>query len=112
MSLGPVLNETVVQDFTTNIRQVQDNSYQAKTANLVYPKFSVSRTTKSQREVLAWLLSTARMRHAGQGGLGSFGSMSMAKLAMSVGNFSEGVEFRENQFTDLDGQGVQLATKW
>jgi hypothetical protein len=112
MSLGPVLNESFVQDFTTNIQQVQENSYLAKTKNLVYPKFSVTRTTNSQREVFAWLLSTARLRHEGQGGMGEFESMSMAKLSMSVGNFAMGVEFRENQFTDLDGQGVQLATKW
>src|SRR5689334_14882464 len=112
MSLGLVLNESFVQDFTTNIQQVQENSYLAKTKNLVYPKFSVTRTTNAQREVFAWLLSTARLRHEGQGGLGEFESMSMAKLSMSVGNFAMGVEFRENQFTDLDGQGVQLATKW
>jgi hypothetical protein len=112
MSLGPVLNESVVQDFTTNIQLVQENSYLAKAKSLDYTKFCTQRTTKSQREVLAWLLSTARMRHAGQGGQGSFGSMSMAKLSMSVGDFEEGVEFKENQFTDLDGQGVDLATKW
>ena len=112
MSLGPVLNESVVQDFTTNIQLVQENSYLAKLKNLVYPKFAVTRTTVSQREVLAWLLSTATLRHAGQGGMGTFESMAMAKMAMSVGNFDMGVEFRENQFTDLDGQGVSLATKW
>jgi len=112
MSLGPVLNESVVQDFTTNIQIVQENSYVAKAKNLIYPKFAVTRSTKSQREVMAWLLSTARLRHAGQGGSGGFGTLSMAKLSMSVGNFEDGVEFKENQFTDLDGQGVSLATKW
>lgn len=112
MSLGPFLNEEVVQDFTTNIQVVQENSYLAKTKNLVYPKFTVTRTTKSQREVMAWLLSVARLRHAGQGGVGGFGTVSMAKLKMSVGNLEDGIEFLENQFTDLDGQGIDLAVKW
>lgn len=112
MSLGPFLNETIVQDFTTKLSLVSENSYKAKAQGVVYQNFAVTRPTMSQREVLAWLLSTARLRHAGQGGMGGFGSLSMAKVAMTVGDFEDGVEFRENQFTDLDGQGVDLMSKW
>lgn len=112
MSLGPVLNETILQDFTTKLSIVSENSYKAKAASLVWNQFAVERPTMSQREVIAWLLSTARMRHAGQGGMGGFGSLSMAKMAMTVGDFEDGVEFLEHQFTDLDGNGVDLMTKW
>lgn len=110
--MGRALTASFLADFKTNLQAKSEQSYQNKLKNLHYAKFTRTMTSESEREILAWLLSTARLQRNGQGGNIEFDSLAQVKQTYVNGNFDAGLKLKKNQLTDLDGKGVELATEW
>jgi len=107
-----VLTASFLFDFKSNMQAISEQSYQNKLKNLHYQKFTRSRTSDGEREILAWLLSTARLQRNGQGGNIEFDSLAQIKQTYTHGNFDAGLKIKKNQLTDLDGRGVDIAREW
>src|SRR5678816_1944475 len=90
-------------DFLSNMQAIQENSYQGKLKNLHYGKFTKTRSSSSSQEILAWLLSTARIKRNGQGGNVQYDDLAQVKQSYVNGNFAAALKLSQNQMTDLDG---------
>ncbi len=110
--MGFALTQQFTFDFLSNCRAVAEQSYQGKLKHVVWPKFTKSLTSQSSTEILAWLLSTARIKRNGQGGNIQFNSLAQVKQSYTNGNFYDALELEHNQMSDLDGHGVDLAAEW
>ncbi len=99
-------------DFLSNMQAIQENSYQGKLKNLHYQQFTKTRSSSSSQEILAWLLSTARIKRNGQGGNVQYDDLAQVKQSYVNGNFAAALKLSQNQLTDLDGHGVDLAAEW
>jgi hypothetical protein len=106
------LTQQFTFDFLSNLQVIQERSYQGKLANLHYQKFTKTKTSASSQEILAWLISTARLKRNGQGGNVSYGDLAQVKQTYVNGNFADGLKLSWNQMSDLDGHGVDLAGEW
>lgn len=107
-----ILTTSFLFDFKSNMQAIQEQSYQNKLKNLHYQKFTRTRTSESEREILAWLISTARLQRNGQGGNIEFDTLAQVKQTYTNGNFDAGLKLSRNQMTDLDGKGVDVAGEW
>ncbi len=106
------LTQSFTFDFLSNMQAIQENSYQGKLKNLQYGKFTKTRSSSSSQEILAWLLSTARIKRNGQGGNVQYDDLAQVKQSYVNGNFAAALQLSQNQLTDLDGHGVDLASEW
>src|SRR5882762_3981257 len=106
--MSRALTASFLFDFKSNMRAISEQSYQNKLKNLHWQKFSKTITSGSEREILAWLLSTARLQRNGQGGNIAYDQLAQVKQSYTNGNFDAGLSLDKNQLTDLDGHGVDI----
>jgi len=106
------LTQSFLFDFKSNMQAIQEQSYQGKLKNLHWQKFTKVRSSESEREILAWLLSTARLQRNGQGGNIQYDILAQVKQTYTNGNFAAGTKISKNQLTDLDGKGVDQGAEW
>ncbi len=106
------LTASFLFDFKSNMQAIQERSYQNKLKNLHYQAFTKTRSSGSEREILAWLLSTARLQRNGQGGNIQYDTLAQVKQTYTNGNFAAGTKISKNQMTDLDGHGVDIGAEW
>lgn len=106
------LTSSFLFDFKSNMQAIQEQSYQNKLKNLHWQKFTKVRSSESEREILAWLLSTARLQRNGQGGSIQYDTLAQVKQTYVNGNFAAGTKISKNQLTDLDGKGVDIGAEW
>jgi hypothetical protein len=57
----PALTPSFVFDFESEMQRIQENEFLRMTQNLIYREVAKVRQTGKKREILAWLLSTARI---------------------------------------------------
>ncbi len=106
------LTSSFTFDFLSNCRAISEKSYEGKLKNLHYGAFTKTLASQSSQEILAWLLSTARMKRNGQGGNVGYEGLSQVKQSYRNGNFAAGLELSWNEMSDLDGHGVDVASEW
>lgn len=106
------LTASFLFDFKSNMQAISERSYQNKLKNLHYQKFTKTRSSGSEREIFAWLLSTARLQRNGQGGNIQYDTLAQVKQTYTMGNFAAGTKISKNQLTDLDGKGVDIGAEW
>ncbi len=109
----PALTPQFLFDFESNMQAITENEYARFSANLWWSKFMKSRPTGSRKEVVAWLLSTARIEDLGKMG----GNMPFEDLVATYTEFETryagaGLRLRRAQVEDNDGNGLELAGKW
>lgn len=109
---GRALTAEFLFNFKTNLAAISERSYQNKLKNLKYQLFTKTRTSDAEKEILAWLLSTARIQRSGQGGSIEYDQLAQVTQSYVNNNFQAGLRLKKNQLTDLDGRGVQVATQW
>lgn len=102
-----------LHDFESNMRQIQENEYLRLASNLWWPRFMRTVPSKSRRELVSWLLTTAKIEDVGSAG----GQMIFEDLVQKYAEFENsnavaGLKLKRQQMEDLDGGGVDLATKW
>ena len=99
-------------DFESNMRALTENEYSRMTANLWWQKITKVLPSGSKRERLAWLLSTAKIEDTGQGGNIPFEDIVSQTTEYTMKNAAAGLKMRRNQLEDLDGNGLDVASKW
>src|SRR5262245_31205549 len=106
------LTASFLFDFKSNMQAIRERAYKGKLSALQYQKFTKVKTSGSEREIFAWLLSTARLKRNGQGGNLQYDTLAQVKQTYVNGNFDAAIQIAKNQLTDLDGKGVDIGAQW
>src|SRR5262249_45266435 len=106
------LTPTFVMDLESNMRHLVENEYARLTSNLWWQECTRIIPSGSRREIITWALSTAQITDQGLGGNIRFEDMVLLETEFTNKDSGTGLKLRRQQFEDLDGNGVQLATQW
>lgn len=99
-------------DLESRMRQVTEAEYLRLTSNLYWQQFTKTFTSGGRREIVTWALNTAQLEDQGQGGNFSFEDMTILETEYTAKTAGKALKLRRQQFEDLDGNGVNLATEW
>lgn len=108
----PALTPSFLFDLESNLRKIVDDEYSRLASDLWWSKVAKVRPSSSKREILTWLLSTAQIEDQGLGGNMSFEDMVMRTTEFTNKDSGNGLKLRRQQFEDLDGNGVDIASQW
>lgn len=110
----PAVTVSWLMDFESRMQRIVEAEYLRLTAseNTWWDLITRVRPSMSKRELLAWILNTAHLEDQGQGGNIEFEDPVMLETEFTAKTAGKGLRLRRQQFEDLDGNGVQLATEW
>jgi len=99
-------------DLESRMRTIQETEYLRLTSKLWYDRCTKIMTSGARREIVTWVLNTAQLEDVGQGGNLSFDDMTLLETEFTSKTAGKGLKLRRQQFEDLDGNGVDLASEW
>lgn len=110
----PALTPTFLMDFESRMQLLVENEYLRLVAdeNTWWDQVTKLRPSGSRRELVSWILNTAHLVDQGQGGNIQFEDPVMLETEWTPRTSGKGLRLRRQQFEDLDGNGVDLATEW
>lgn len=109
----PALTPSFLFDFESNMQAITEDEYSRFAANLWWSRYMRPRPSGSRREIVAWLLSTAKIEDLGKlGGNLPFEDLVAAYTEFENRDAGAGLRLKRNQIEDLDGNGLELAGKW
>lgn len=108
----PALTPQFVFDLESRMRKIQENEYLRLTSKLWWDKCTKVLPSQSRREIVTWCLNTAQLEDQGQGGNIAYDNMTIIETEFSAKTAGKGLKLRRQQFEDLDGNGVNLASEW
>lgn len=109
----PALTPSFLMDFESKMKRISENEYARLSENLWWSRFMKVRPSSSRRELVAWLLSTAKIEDLGKKG----GNIPFEDLVSTYTEFENrsagaGLKLTRQQIEDTDGDGLQLAAEW
>jgi hypothetical protein len=110
----PTVTTPFIMDLESRMRMIQENEF-TRLASAQYMWWQyVAKVIPSQsrREIINWILSTAVLEDQGLGGNVAFDDMYIQETEFVPLTAGKGLKLRRQQFEDLDGNGVQLASEW
>lgn len=109
----PALTPEFLFDFESNMRVITENEYAKFSSNLWWSKFMKTRPSSSKRELVTWLLSTAKIEDLEEiGGKMVFEDIVSKYTEYENRNAGAGLKLKRQQLEDLDGGGLDIAAKW
>lgn len=107
-----VFSPAFLMDLESNLRVIASRSYERRNAKLWWPVVAKLKESQSKREVLAWLLDSAKINVETAEGDVEYEDAIIRTSEFTHKFASAGLEVFESQFNDLDGNGVDVATQW
>lgn len=108
----PAVTPNFMFDLESRMRKIQENEYLRLTSQLWYDKVTKIMPSVSRRELVTWVINSAQLEDQGDGGNITYDNMMFVETEFSPKTAGKGLKLRRQQFEDLDGNGVQLATEW
>lgn len=109
----PALTPEFLMDFESNMQVITESEYQRFSQNLWWSKFMKVRPSSSRRELVTWLLSTAKIEDAEtSGGKMVFEDIVSKYTEYENKNAIGGLKLKRQQLEDLDGNGLDIAAAW
>lgn len=117
----PKLTPSFLVNFETNLQSIIVDSWARVAQNLIWDKFVKLRPAKTKREILTWLLETAKIYPEGNGGEKRFDDIVAMATEYEISDFGAGLVLRKNEIEDnamaQTFNGVQVgaldyAAKW
>ena len=111
----PAVTPEFLFDLESNMRQVSENEYQRLLDNLWWQQVAKPMDSGSKKERIDWLLETAMIERPSAshgGGEISFEDIVSNSQEFEVENANAGLKLKKEQFEDLDGNGIDLASHW
>ena len=108
----PIITPQWLADFESNMQLITETEYNRLSENLWYQEIVKERPSKTKRELVAWLVSTAQIVPLGKGGSQRFEDMVSAQSEFESVDSGTGLVIRKNEIEDLDGNGIQVASQW
>jgi phage major head subunit gpT-like protein len=111
----PAITPQFMFDFESRMQAITENEYARFGANLWWSKIANRRPTGARREIIAWLLSTARIEKLD--GKRGGGSMRFDDIVSTYTEFEAepagaGLQLEKAQLEDTDGNGLEIGAKW
>lgn len=106
------LNTTYVMDLESRMRFIQENEYLNLTKDLWWQRCCKVLPSGARREMMTWIVNSAQLQDQGKGGNIAFDDMQIVETEFESKTAGKGLKLRRQQFEDVDGNGVQLATEW
>jgi len=107
-----VLTPSFLVDFETNIQTISEGEYERLSAQLWWSRFMNTRPSSSRRELIAWLLSTAKIESRGKGGQMPFEDLISRYAEYEVLDAGAGLRLKKQELEDKDGKGLEIAGQW
>jgi phage major head subunit gpT-like protein len=111
----PAVTPTFVVKVTDNVKQIARSDYERIARNNWWQRVAKATTSTSKREVLWWLLETAKLEKSiapRGGGARHFDDILSNMFEFEHENAESGLLLKKEQFEDHDGKGVKLAAHW
>lgn len=108
----PALTPSFLFDFESNMQAIQEQEYARLTRELWWQRITKVRPSSSKKEIIAWLLSTAMIKSTGKGGNIPFDDLVATYTTFENLRAAAGLKLLRDQIEDLDGGGLELASKW
>jgi phage major head subunit gpT-like protein len=108
----PALTPTNLVTLETRMSVVTENEYQRLSQGVWWPTVTKVRPTGAGKEILSWLLSTAKIHDLGKGGNLIFEDLVSETTEIEPRFAGDGLKLTRAQFEDTDGQGLDLAAAW
>lgn len=107
------LTPSFLMDLESRMQVISEREYSRLTSNLWWKMVTKTRTSGAKRDVLLWLLSTAQIRPTGsKGGNVAFEDLVSVYTEIETSHAGDGLKLHNDQLTDTDGNGMQLAAEW
>ncbi|MBN8609654.1 MAG: Mu-like prophage major head subunit gpT family protein [Deltaproteobacteria bacterium] len=107
-----LLTASFMADFTTNLRAKAVKSYEARLRNLWWTKVASQTQSQTKREILGWLVNNGALSIDVSDGSTEFEDAVMNSFEFTHDFENKGLSLFESDFEDLDGQGINAATKF
>lgn len=99
--------------FEDNMRQITENEYARLSANVWWSKFMKTMPSSNNKEIVAWLISTAQIETIDKMGGHQFFEDLVTKYTTYENGFAgAGFKLQRRQMEDNDGGGFDFAAKW
>lgn len=89
-----------VVSFETEIHAILDDNWARIAANLTWDRFMKIRPSSTKKQILVWLLQTAKLYPEGNGGNTRFDDMVAATTSFEVDNAGAGLKLTKNEIED------------
>jgi hypothetical protein len=106
------LTPEFLMNLESNMRVIVENDYAALAKELWWSNVARVQPSKTKREVLNWLLSTATLEDQGMGGNIAFDEIEATLMEITNKFAGKGLQIPRSELEDLDGNGVAAAAKW
>lgn len=108
----PALTPQNLVTLETRMSVVSENEYNRLSQGVWWPTVSKVRQTGAGKEILSWLLSTAKIHDLGKGGNLIFEDLVSQTTEIEPKFAGDGLKLSRAQFEDTDGGGLNLAAAW
>jgi phage major head subunit gpT-like protein len=94
------------------MRLITTQDYNRLNSQLWWKKVAKEMPSGAKKERINWLLDTAMIRRTGRGGNVEFDDLVALTTEVENLNAAAGLKVKKEQFEDLDGNGIDLASNW
>lgn len=108
----PALTPSFLFDLESNMRTITARDYDRILKKLWWQKVAKEIPSGAKKERISWLLDTAQIRPTGHGGNVQFDDIVGLTTEVENLNAAGGLQVKKEQFEDLDGNGIDLASHW
>jgi phage major head subunit gpT-like protein len=108
----PALTPTNLMTLESRMTIVSENAYTRLNQGVWWPTVTKVRSTSAGKEILSWLLSTAKIHDLGKGGNLIFEDLVSQSTELEPRFAGDGLKLSRAQFEDTDAQGLNLAAAW
>lgn len=108
----PALTPQNLVTLESRMSYVSEQAYDSLNRNTWWQTIVKVRNTTAGKEVLNWLLSTARLHDLGKGGNLIFEDLVSQTMVIEPGFAGDGLKLTRAQFEDTDAGGLNLAAEW
>lgn len=106
------LTPSFIVDLETRMKIRQENAYKALNANSWWRRVAKVRPLSGRKEIVTWLVSNAMIKDAGKGGNIAYDDILSTFTAFEYGAATSGLKLKRMQLLDVDGGGIDMASKW
>jgi hypothetical protein len=107
-----IIDPTFLGSLESNMRVLFDQKYKALNEDAWWQVCTYQSTSRSLKEIVYFSLESAKLHRGYKGGFKDFDEIRYLNTAVENEYTQSGLELTEAELSDLDGNGVQSATKW
>lgn len=108
-----ILSPQYLADFETEMKVVSGTDYDRLLSELWWQRITKTRTSGARRDILTWLLATAKIEYGNQdGGTMRFEQLEAMMTEIVHQEANSGLKLHKYQLTDTDGNGWDMGVEW